>query len=153
MGNITQLLARARSGDRAAFDSLFDVLYPELHRIAHLRLGRNVRDTLMDTTALVRECDLKLAQSERLKAQDRVHFLSYAATVMRSIIVDAARARLAARRRGDVPHVTFDTHAAENVANPEEQILDVHAAFEGLAQLDTRWRVSSRCATFRYEGR
>ena len=84
MGDVTQLIQRARGGDRAAFGSLFELLYPELRRIAHARLARNVRDTLMDTTALVHECYLKFSQAERLTPGDRAHFLSYAATVMRS---------------------------------------------------------------------
>lgn len=140
MGDVTQLIQRARAGDRAAFGSLFELLYPELRRIAHARLARNVRDTLMDTTALVHECYLKFSQAERLTPGDRVHFLSYAATVMRSIIVDAARASLAQRRGGDALHVTLDTGVADSAAAQasEHEILDVHAALDQLAQLDQR---------------
>jgi RNA polymerase sigma factor (TIGR02999 family) len=138
MGDITQLIARARSGDRAAFDGLFGILYPELRRIAHGRLARNVRDTLMDTTALVHECYLKLLSAERLTPSDRAHFLAYSASVMRSIVVDAARAGLAERRGGDAAHVTLDTGVADGVAQPEQEILDVHGALEELAQLDER---------------
>ena len=138
MGDVTLLIARAREGDRAAFDRLFELLYPELRRIAHARLARNVRDTLMDTTALVNECYLKFAQASRLTPGDRVHFLSYSATVMRSIIVDAARASLAQRRGGDAEHVTLNTDVADAVADPETEILDVHAALADLAKLDER---------------
>jgi hypothetical protein len=53
MGDITQLIERAREGDRGAFDGLFGILYPELRRIAQMRLAGNVRGTLIDTTALV----------------------------------------------------------------------------------------------------
>lgn len=138
MGDITQLIARAREGDRAAFDSLFELLYPELRRIAHARLARHLRDPLMDTTVLVHECFLKFVNAERLTPGDRGHFLSYAATMMRSIIVDAARAGLAERRGGGAAHVTLDTGIGESVATPEEEILDVHAALEQLTQLDAR---------------
>jgi RNA polymerase sigma factor (TIGR02999 family) len=138
MGDVTQLIAQAREGDRAAFDSLFGILYPELRRIAHARLARNVRDAMMDTTSLVHECYLKFAQAERLTPGDRIHFLSYSATVMRSIIVDAVRANQAERRGGDVQHVTLNTGVGEALANPEDEILDVHAALEGLAKLDER---------------
>jgi RNA polymerase sigma factor (TIGR02999 family) len=138
MGDVTLLLARAREGDRAAFDRLFELLYPELRRIAHGRLSHNVRDTLMDTTALVHECYLKFSQAERLTPADRVHFLSYAATVMRSIVVDAARAALAQRRGGDAQHVTLSTDVAESAAAPEHEILDVHAALEEIGRLDGR---------------
>lgn len=138
MGDVTQLIARARDGDRAAFDRLFELMYPELRRIAHNRLSRNVRDALMDTTALVHECYLKFSQAERLTPEDRVHFLSYAATVMRSIVVDAARAALSQRRGGDAQHVTLSTDVAESVAAPEQEILDVNAALQEIGKLDAR---------------
>jgi RNA polymerase sigma factor (TIGR02999 family) len=138
MGDVTQLIARARSGDREALDALFQLLYPELRRIARARLGRHVRDVMLDTTALVHECYLKLAQAERLSPADRPHFMAYAATVMRSIIVDAARAKQAERRGGDLQQVTLDTGVAEEVGNPEDEVLDVHAALESLGQLDAR---------------
>ena len=138
MGDITLLISQAREGDPAAFGSLFELLYPELRRIARARLARNVRDVLMDTTSLVNDCYLKFAGAKRLKPTDRVHFLAYSATVMRSIIVDAARASRAERRGGDVAHVTLNTDVANRVANPEDQILDVHAALDELGRLDKR---------------
>jgi RNA polymerase sigma factor (TIGR02999 family) len=138
MGDVTQLIARAREGDRVAFDRLFELLYPELRRIAHSRLSRNLRDTLMDTTALVHECYLKFSQAERLTPVDRLHFLSYAATVMRSIVVDAARAGLAQRRGGGAEHVTLDTGLSDATPSPEDEILDVDSALKELARLDER---------------
>ena len=138
MGDITLLIARAREGDRPAFDGLFETLYPELRRIAHGRLSRHVRDTLLDTTVLVHECYMKLARAQRLNVEDRVHFLAYAATVMRSIIVDMARARRTERRGGDAVHVTLDTDSGGDVAQPEDEILDLNAALIELARLDER---------------
>lgn len=138
MGDITQLIARARDGDRGAFDALFGVLYPELRRIAHARLAGNVRDTLMDTTSLVHDCYLKFVQAARLTPEDRVHFLAYSASVMRSIVVDAVRAGQAERRGGDAAHVTLNTGVADSVPQPADQILDVNAALEDLARLDPR---------------
>jgi RNA polymerase sigma factor (TIGR02999 family) len=138
MGDVTQLIQDARAGDGAAFDRLFDLLYPELRRIARARLSRNVRDTLLDTTALVHECYLKFVGGQRLAPGDRAHFLAYAATVMRSIIVDAARASRAQRRGGDALHVTLSTEVAENAADAEDEIIDVDAALQELAKLDAR---------------
>ena len=138
MGEVTSLIARARQGDRPAFDQLFELLYPELRRIAHTRLTRNVRDVLIDTTALVNECYLKLVQTQRLRAEEREHFLGYAATVMRSIIVDAARAARTERRGGGVAHVPLDTEISDATPNAEDEILDVNAALQQLALLDAR---------------
>ena len=95
MGDITQLIERARGGDRGALDSLFEAVYPDLRRIAHARLRRGFPDPDLGTTALVNECYLKLRDAERLGAGDRAHFFAYTATAMRSIIVDIARNRAA----------------------------------------------------------
>jgi RNA polymerase sigma factor (TIGR02999 family) len=138
MGDITQLIQRARAGERAAFDGLFEALYPELRRIAHARLARNVRDTLLGTTALVHECYMKFVNAQRLGVEDRVHFLAYSATAMRSIIVDTVRAARAERRGGDAAHVTLNTEHADSLAHGEDEIVDVDEALRGLAKLDPR---------------
>lgn len=149
MGDITLLIARAREGDRSALDSLFEVLYPDLRRIAHARLGRHVRDAMMGTTALVNECYLKFVQGARLTPGDRVHFLAYSAAAMRSIIVDAARANRAERRGGDAVHLPLNTAVNELVPQPEDEILDVHEALVGLEKLDARL---ARVVEMRYFG-
>lgn len=150
MGDITVLLAKARAGDQRAFDDLFDALYPELRRIAHARLAPHKRGTLLDTTILVHECYLKFTSTERLTPQDRSHFLSYGAQVMRSIIVDVARARNAERRGGNAAHVTLDADVSERLASPgEDEIIDVHEALLELAKLDERL---ARVVEMRYFG-
>jgi RNA polymerase sigma factor (TIGR02999 family) len=138
MGEITLLMARARDGDRVAFDQIFELLYPELRQIAHRRLARNGRDGGFDTTALVNECYLKFAQRKQLSPNDRAHFLAYSATVMRSIIVDAARSARTGRRGGDLYPVTLDTALIDSVAAPAQEILDVHAALEELERVEPR---------------
>jgi RNA polymerase sigma factor (TIGR02999 family) len=152
MGDITLLLARANEGDRRAVEAIFEALYPDLRRIAHARLSRHVRDTMLDTTALVHECYLKFAQAERLSPGDRAHFLAYAATAMRSIIVDFARARAAERRGGDAVHLTLNTQLADGLPQPADgadEILRVDAALQELAKLDARL---ARVVEMRYFG-
>jgi len=138
MGEVTQLIERAREGDHAAVGRLFELLYPELRQIARRRLSRGARDGLMETTALVNECYLKFVQRERLAPSDRAHFLAYSATVMRSIIVDAARAAQTDRRGGDAQQVTLTTGVIESVPSATHEILDVHLALEDLARIDAR---------------
>jgi RNA polymerase sigma factor (TIGR02999 family) len=138
VGDITDLIQRVQGGDRGALDDLFQALYPELRRIAHARLTRNVRDTLLDTTALVHECYVKFSQAARLGPTDRAHFLAYSASAMRSIIVDFARAKSAERRGGDAQHVTLNTSLVEGLPAGEDEILHVHEALDELAKLDTR---------------
>jgi RNA polymerase sigma factor (TIGR02999 family) len=138
MGDITALIARASGGDRAAVDAIFEKLYPELRRIAHARLTRHVRDTVLDTTVLVHECYLKFVQAERLSPTDRAHFLAYSASAMRSIIVDFARARTAERRGGDAAHLTLNTQLADSLPAGEEEILRVDEALADIANLEPR---------------
>jgi RNA polymerase sigma factor (TIGR02999 family) len=138
MGEVTLLIARAREGDRAAFDRIFELMYPELRSVAHRRLSRHARSGALDTTALVNECYMKFMQREQLAPGDRAHFLAYSATVMRSIIVDAARSAKAERHGGGVAHVTLDTQVGESVADAADQIVDVDEALKNLATIDPR---------------
>jgi RNA polymerase sigma factor (TIGR02999 family) len=138
VGDITVLLQRAQGGDRAAFDALYEALYPDLRRIAHARLSRHQRNTLLDTTALVNECYVKFVNSERLQPGERAHFLAYSARVMRSIIVDFARAKAAERRGGDAAHVTLNTELVDGTPAGEDEILAVHEALADIARLDQR---------------
>ena len=136
MSEITELLAAARRGDTAAANAAFSLLYDDLRRLARAKLRQHQPMTLLDTTALVHESYLKLVGQQALPVSDRHHFFAYAARVMRSVIVDMARARLAERRGGDAEHVALDTDVADNTPAPEEEVLRVHEALETLAQAD-----------------
>ena len=138
MGDITGLIIRARDGDRAAVDGLFQAMYPDLRRIAHARLRRGFPDPDVGTTALVNECYLKLRASNRLDAESRAHFFSYSASAMRSIIVDIARAKAAERHGGQAVHVTLDEALLSGDSAGEELILKVHEALQQIAELDQR---------------
>lgn len=138
MGDITTLIARAREGDRPAFDALFQRLYPELRRAAHARLAGHQRGAGMQTTVLLHECYLRFLNAGHLAPADRGHFIAYASHVMRSIIVDAVRAAGRERRGGDAEHVTLDTGIADALAQPHEELLDIDRALGQLAALDAR---------------
>jgi RNA polymerase sigma factor (TIGR02999 family) len=149
MGADNLLIERAREGDRAAFDRIFELLYPELRQIAPRRLSRSARDGLMETTALVDECDLKFVRRESLTPSDRSHFLAYSAAVMRSIIVDAARAAQTERRGGDAEQIPLTTDLIPSLPNPSDEISDVHAAPQNLGRIDARL---ARVVEMRYFG-
>ncbi len=112
-------------------------IYADLRRIAHARLGGSGH-TLLDTTALVHESFLRLQRAGSIATADREHFLAYAASSMRSIIVDYVRRRTAERRGGGAAHVTLNTGVACELGATDGEILDVHAALETLAQVDPR---------------
>ena len=70
--------------------------------------------------------------------KDREHFLAYAATTMRNVVIDFVRRRKADRRGGDAEHVTLDTRAAAQLGGQDDEILAVHKALETLAQVDPK---------------
>lgn len=138
MGELTQLLEAMRAGDAGAIDEIFALTYRELRQMAHQRLHRSSPVTSLDTTALVHECYLRLVRLGQLQTHDRAHFLGYAARVMRSIVVDFVRQRLAKRRGGDDLRVTLRTDIRDSVSVNEEQIMQVDEALQELASLDPR---------------
>ena len=78
-----------------------------MRSIARRRLRAGRRNTLLDTASLVHESYLRFTQAGRLRVEDRIHFMHWAGRVMRCVIVDFARRRLAARRGGGVRRVTL----------------------------------------------
>ena len=134
---LTQLIHRAQDGDRSAADALYASTYADLRRLARSRLRAGRRHTLLDTCALVHESYVRFVKSNHSKIEDRVHFMRWAAQVMRSVIVDFARSRVAARRGGDAPRIPFDEEMAGGVSG-EQEILSVHQALDRIATVDPR---------------
>jgi len=136
--SLTQLIHRAAAGDADAADRLFAAMYDELRRLARARLRAGGRNTLLDTSSLVHESYLRFAAAGRLRLQDRVHFMRWAGRVMRSVIVDLARRRLADRRGGGMRPLTLTTSIASRVPARESEIVRVHEALDELAVHDKR---------------
>jgi RNA polymerase sigma factor (TIGR02999 family) len=138
MNQLTELLERLRSGDSAAPAALFAAAYAELHRLARSRLRDGGRNTLLDTTGLVHESYLRFMNAGELRAEDRRAFFAYASQVMRSVIVNSARERVAQRRGGGGRPLTLSTQMGANLADDEETILRIHEALADLEQADSR---------------
>ena len=127
--------------DFSMMGEYFEKLYPELRRMAHARLRDNARDCVLDTTALVHESFEKLASVKGLAIENRAHFLAYASRVMRSVVIDIARERMAARRGGGAPQIALTTGLGAQLADPcsdQPEVLRVHDALEELAHIDAR---------------
>ena len=138
MSEFGELLSAMREGDAKARDALFEAAYRDLHRLAHHRLRDGGRNVLLDTTALVHESYLRLANGNVLRAEDRRAFFAYASRVMRSVIVDAVRERMADRRGGGVPAITLNTQVAASLPSGAEEILRVDEALDELAKAEPR---------------
>ncbi|HSI47271.1 MAG TPA: ECF-type sigma factor [Ideonella sp.] len=150
MGDITEIIRRAKDGSTDALNDLFEVIYPDLRRIAHARLRGKMADSDLGTTVLVNECYLKLQAARRLDAPDRGRFFAYVAMAMRSIIIDIARSHGSQRRGGGLQHVEFDEQsAAAEDADHALQIVRVHEAIDDIAAHDERL---ARLVEMRYFG-
>lgn len=134
---ITQLLNSARAGDRGALDRVLATLYRELHAMARRQLGGQHGHTL-DATALVHEAYLKLIGRAEAQFDDRAHFFAYAASAMRSVVVDYARQRLAQKRGGDLHRVTELPEDAAGGLRLDEDMLALDTALTRLADVDAR---------------
>ncbi len=120
----------------------FGELYDQLRRIARRRLRGRLPITLLDTHALVHEVYERLVRVRALQLHDRGHFLAYVARAMRSIVIDAARERLAQRRGAGVAALTLTEGLAERLPQPDPMddpdVLRVHEALEALAAIEPR---------------
>src|SRR5262245_43377543 len=136
-GDVTQLLRKWSGGDDEALDKLVPVVYKELRRLAHYHLEREADGHTLQSTALVHEVYLRLCGQDEPYWENRAHFFAVAARMMRRILVDRARRRLAGKRGGKVPRINLDdvpdlssTRASELVALDE--------GMNALAQIDFR---------------
>src|SRR6476661_9861992 len=134
---VTELLTRWSDGDDAALAELTPLVYEELRRLAHRQMGAERLDHTLQTTALVNEAYLSLADQTNPRWQNRAHFFAVAARAMRRILVSYARSQRAQKRGGGAPKMELDEAA---LVSPEEsqQIIDLHEALERLAALDSR---------------
>ena len=146
-GDVASLLERARNNDRSAIDALFELLYDDLRRIAHSRLAASGHQTLLNTSALVHEAYLRFQQADRITLKDREHFLAYAASTLRSVVVDFVRKRGAERRGGDAIHVTLDTDVADHLVRATTRFWRYTKRWMSWPRSNHGWSEWSRCAT------
>jgi RNA polymerase sigma-70 factor (ECF subfamily) len=134
---VTQLLCDWRSGDRAALEKLIPLVQPELQRLAHQYMSRERPGHTLQTTALLDDAYLQLADKTHPQWQNRAHFFAVAAQLMRRIMVDHARQRQALKRGGGAIRVTLDEAAAVTQTRADE-LLALDEALEKLATFDRR---------------
>jgi RNA polymerase sigma factor (TIGR02999 family) len=146
--DVTRLLARWGQGDREALDQLTPLVYNELRRLAKAYLRRERPDHTLEGTALVHEAYLRLIDQHQVEWKSRNQFFGLAAELIRRILVDHARARVAAKRGGGSFKLSLD----DAIAPPQEKDLDLVAlddALQALARADAQ---QSRIVELRYFG-
>jgi RNA polymerase sigma factor (TIGR02999 family) len=134
---ITQLLANWSQGDRAALEKLTPLVYAELRRLAHHYMEGQRPNHTLQTTALVNEAYLRLADQTRPSFANRSHFFAVAAKAMRQILVNHAKAAQRQKRGAGASKVELDDAALVSPEQPRA-ILDLNDALERLATLDSR---------------
>lgn len=134
-GEVTLLLGSLQAGERGALDAVLPRVYDELRGLARAQLRRSSGTTL-DPTALVHEAYLKLSRSEGLSAVSRSHFLAIAASAMRQILIDRARAAKAQKRGGGEAAVTL----TERTGSLQLWSDDLLALDQALGELEPRQR-------------
>jgi RNA polymerase sigma-70 factor, ECF subfamily len=163
---VTQLLAKWSNGNEAALGELTGLVYQELRALAQRHLRRERPNHTIQRTALVHEAFVRLVNQQSVDWQSRAHFFGLASNLMRRILVDHARARLASKRGGGLAAVSLDeiTSPAEPGDSPtrpsyaepaqidsetEDDVTAIDEALTRLAELDER---QAKIVEMRYFG-
>ena len=135
MSEITRILTAIDRGDEQAADVLLPLVYRELRNLAARKMAQEAPGQTLQATALVHEAYLRLADQESMDWRDRAHFYAIAARVMRRVLIDHARRRLADKRGGGQAMVTLHEDAAavttpENLLELDRALVEYRRAVE-----------------------
>lgn len=136
--DITVWLGRMSAGDPEALDRVVRLLYDELRILARSRMNHERSGHTLAATALVNEMYLKLAGQNQINAMDRMQFMAVAATTMRRVLVDYARARLRHKRGSGAGNIPFEEVEPFLTEEESDEVLALDAAVDRLAALDHR---------------
>jgi RNA polymerase sigma factor (TIGR02999 family) len=147
--DVTVLLRAWEQGDQTALDALLPAVYGELHRQAERYMRGQSAGHTLQATALVNEAYLRLVDQRETEWTSRAHFFGVAAKAMRSILVDHARARQAAKRGSGAARLTLGQVGDVADRKAEVDVLDLNEALQRLAELDPE---KGRLVELRYFG-
>ena len=146
--DVTQLLIDWSNGDQAALAKLVPVVEQELRRLAHHYMSRERAGHTLQTTALVNEAFVRLANRKRMQWQNRAHFFGIAAQLMRTSLVDHARSHACAKRGGGAEKLELN----EALVVSQQKAAEVIALDEALKELELIDPRQSRIVELRFFG-
>ena len=146
--HITEMLVAWSNGDESSVNRLLPMVETELRRIAHNYMRRENPGHTLQTTALVNEAYLKLVDQTRVSWQNRAHFFALSATIMRRILLNHARDRLAEKRGGSAERVEFE----DNIILTKEKSAELVALDEALEKIAKFDKTKSQIVELRYFG-
>ena len=138
MHDVTKLLGDAADGDTDALNRLYEGIYSELRAIAAKKMASERHGHTLQPTALVNEAYLRMGASRETKFENRAHFFAAAAEVMRRILIERARRRMAAKRGAGAEAVPLDGLELASPESSDERLLVMDEALRKFAALDAR---------------
>jgi RNA polymerase sigma factor (TIGR02999 family) len=152
--DVTALLKAWRGGDRTALDRLTPFVYDHLRKLGRQHVRRELPGVRGNATSLVHEAYVRLVDARTVDWQDRAHFFAVSSTIMRRILVDAARARASAKRGGDVQRVeeTPDFNLDSLPAGGTDRAAQIRALDDALELLAKRQPRRVKVIELRYFG-
>ncbi len=141
------ILNALRSGSRESIDRLVPLLYQQLRAIAHRQIARRPNGGTLETTALVHEAYLKVADQSGIGVHDGAHLLALASLAMRHVLVDRAKAAGRLKRGGACGHITFDEDRIA-VEDQPETLLQLDEALTWLGEREPRFARVVECRFF-----
>jgi RNA polymerase sigma factor (TIGR02999 family) len=136
-GDVTQLLQRWSAGQTDSLDPLFNLVYPRLRQIANTLFRGESPESMLQPTGVVNELFIKLVRQHSLRFENREHFFSLAASLMRRILVDHARSERRDKRDGGIQVPLHDDLVWVSTM-PSADLLDIDRALEELQKIDPR---------------
>jgi len=154
VSDVTALLKAWRGGDQTALERLTPLVYDHLRKLGRQYVRKERAGARADATSLVHEAYMRLVDARTVDWQDRAHFFAVSSTIMRRILVDAARARASAKRGGDLQRVesstTFDLAALP--APGTDRATEICALDDALDALAKREPRRAKVIELRYFG-
>lgn len=142
-----RLLDACRRGEAGASGRLVALVYADLRRLAHAQMGHSPRERTLNTTALVHECYLRIVDPAAASIESRQHFFNLASRVMRQVLCDYARERLAQKRGGGEVHDSLSALDRE-LHTEATELIELDDLLRRLEAAEPRWARVFECRYF-----